>query len=168
MSTRLKNQFVDLTIEKEKFDSVLQNLKEGVFAIDPENASILFQNKSVPGSLIEPNSRSRKLTDATRDLRLLEFVLNHLKGSGDSKMELDLGQNFYAIKMYPLKTNGKTLMYIGVIRNITEENNPTSFESNSFKTLLMNSKLLLHPLRDIRKRYSIVCAFRLKAMKKDF
>ncbi|OMI18029.1 two-component sensor histidine kinase, partial [Leptospira weilii serovar Heyan] len=45
MSTRLKSQFVDLTIEKEKFDSVLQNLKEGVFAIDPENTSILFQNK---------------------------------------------------------------------------------------------------------------------------
>ncbi|OMI17969.1 two-component sensor histidine kinase, partial [Leptospira weilii serovar Heyan] len=97
------------------------NLKEGVFAIDPENTSILFQNKSIPGSLIEPNSRSRKVADATRDPRLLEFVSNHLKGLGDSKMELDLGQNFYTIKMYPLKTNGKTLMYIGVIRNITEE-----------------------------------------------
>ncbi|WP_032920116.1 HAMP domain-containing sensor histidine kinase [Leptospira santarosai] len=121
MSTRLKSQFVDLTIEKEKFDSVLQNLKEGVFAIDPESTSILFQNKSIPGSLIEPNSRSRKVTDAIRDPRLLEFVSNHLKGSGDSKMELDLGQNFYTIKMYPLKTNGRTLMYIGVIRNITEE-----------------------------------------------
>ncbi len=120
MSGRLKHQFVDLTIEKEKFDSVLQNLKEGVFSVDLDG-SIIFQNKSIPSSLIEPNSGSRKIEDAVKDLRLLDFIKKNLSGKGEPKTELDLSQNFYAIKMYPLRTNGNLLMFIGVIRNITEE-----------------------------------------------
>lgn len=120
MSGRLKHQFVDLTIEKEKFDSVLQNLKEGVFSVDLEG-SILFQNKSIPNSLIEPNSASRKIADAIKDERLLDFIQRNLSGKGEPKTELDLSQNFYAIKMYPLRTNGNVLMFIVVIRNITEE-----------------------------------------------
>ncbi|EPG65267.1 ATP-binding protein [Leptospira wolffii] len=120
MSGRLKHQFVDLTIEKEKFDSVLQNLKEGVFSVDLEG-SIVFQNKSIPSTFIEPNSGSRKVEDAVKDPRLLEFIKKNLSGKGEPKTELDLSQNFYAIKMYPLRTNGNILMFVGVIRNITEE-----------------------------------------------
>ncbi|PJZ69939.1 two-component sensor histidine kinase [Leptospira perolatii] len=120
MSARLKNQFVDLTIEKEKFDSVLQNLKEGVFSVDPEG-SILFQNRSIPSSLIEPNSGSRKVERAVKDERLLEFIKKNLGGQGEPKTELALNQNFYAVKMYPLRTNGNILMFICVIRNVTEE-----------------------------------------------
>ena len=58
MSNRLQMQFTDLNVEKEKFNSLLQNLKEGVFAISLDK-KILFQNQSIPKSLIPANSQSR-------------------------------------------------------------------------------------------------------------
>ncbi len=52
MARRLKVQFLDLTVEKEKFNYLLQNLKEGVFAID-RNKKFLFLNRNISDSLIE-------------------------------------------------------------------------------------------------------------------
>lgn len=121
MSNRLKNQFVDLTIEKEKFNSLLQNLKEGVFAIDLHQ-TILFQNRGIPNFLIEANSQYRKIEDAVKDDTLLEFLKVHIKETGsEAKIEINRTDKFYTIKIYPLKSSGSTLMFIGVVRDVTEE-----------------------------------------------
>lgn len=60
MAKRLKVQFLDLTVEKEKFNYLLQNLKEGVFAID-RNEKFLFLNRNISDTLIEKNYSIQRL-----------------------------------------------------------------------------------------------------------
>lgn len=121
MSRRLQMQFTDLNIEKEKFDSLLQNLREGVFAIDLEK-KILFQNKSIPKNLIPPYSQFRKLDDVSSQKKFLSFV-DDLMSSGqeDGKLNVEINKKYYKIWFYSLKSNNQPVMYIGVISDKTEE-----------------------------------------------
>ncbi|MCB1158085.1 MAG: HAMP domain-containing protein, partial [Leptospiraceae bacterium] len=120
MSNRLKTQISSLSLEKEKFDSLLQNLKEGVFAIDLENR-ILFQNNSIPERLIPPNSQLRRIQDAIKHEPFLEFLKTHLSDNLDGKTQLEIGRKFYSIKLYTLKNENKLVMFIGVVIDKTEE-----------------------------------------------
>ena len=122
MSLRLKSQISSLSIEKEKFDSLLQNLKEGVFAINPEKI-ILFQNTSIPKELIEPNSQYRNLSDAIVNRRLFKFieVYTSSNSSSDGKINIEVEKKYYNVVLYPLRNNYKVMMYIGVVMDRTEE-----------------------------------------------
>lgn len=120
MSRRLKGQFSDLTLEKEKFDSLLQNLKEGVFAIDPEHR-ILFQNRSIPGTLIPENSQSRKIDFVVKHKEFLDFLNSHIEKGIDGKTKIEIGERYYSIRFYHLKTDDKIFISIGVIADKTEE-----------------------------------------------
>lgn len=120
MSQRLKIQFTDLSIEKEKFNSLLQNLKEGVFAISPE-MEILYQNKSIPSSLIPPNSNSRQIFQVVKNQEFLNFLKKNISNETDEKIELEVGEKFYNIRFYHLKSDSKRIISIGIIRDKTEE-----------------------------------------------
>lgn len=65
MARRLKVQFLDLTVEKEKFNYLLQNLKEGVFAID-RNHKFLFLNRNISDTLIEQNSQFKEFAPSIK------------------------------------------------------------------------------------------------------
>jgi two-component system, OmpR family, phosphate regulon sensor histidine kinase PhoR len=122
MSLRLKSQISSLSIEKEKFDSLLQNLKEGVFAINPEKI-ILFQNTGIPKELIEPNSQYRNLSDAVVNNSLLTFIEGYTseKPLLDGKIDIEVEKKYYNVVLYPLKNNHRVMMYIGVVVDRTEE-----------------------------------------------
>lgn len=120
MSRRLQMQFTDLNVEKEKFNSLLQNLKEGVFAISPDK-KILFQNQSIPKSLIPINSQSRSINDVIPNKKLLEFLIDHIDSGLDGKIGIELSRHYYKVWFYSLKSNNQVLMYIGVISDKTDE-----------------------------------------------
>ena len=119
MSNRLQSQFNDLSIEKEKFNSLLQNLREGVFAIDPEN-KILFQNKNTPVDLIKPNSIGLDISDVGSE-KFLQFLQRPILEKVDEKSDIQMGEKFYRVGIYPLKTEEQKYMFIGVIRDKTQE-----------------------------------------------
>lgn len=120
MSRRLQMQFTDLNVEKEKFNSLLQNLKEGVFAISPDK-KILFQNQSIPKSLIPINSQSRSINDVIPNKKLLDFLIDHIDSGLDGKIGIELSRHYYKVWFYSLKSNNQVLMYIGVISDKTDE-----------------------------------------------
>ncbi len=120
MSRRLKLQFTDLSIEKEKFNSLLQNLKEGVFAINPEQ-KILFQNKSIPSDLIPPNSNSRPIFKVVKNPAFHDFLKRNISNQTDEKIEIEIEDRFYNIRFYHLKSNDKIIISIGIVRDKTEE-----------------------------------------------
>ena len=120
MSRRLQMQFTDLNVEKEKFNSLLQNLKEGVFAISPDK-KILFQNQSIPKSLIPINSQSRSIKDVIPNKKLLDFLIDHIDSGLDGKIGIELSRHYYKVWFYSLKSNNQVLMYIGVISDKTDE-----------------------------------------------
>lgn len=120
MSKRLQMQFTDLNVEKEKFNSLLQNLKEGVFAISPDK-KILFQNQSIPKSLIPINSQSRNINDVLTNKKLLEFLNDHMDTGKDGKIGIDESKHYYKVWFYSLISNSQILMYIGVISDKTDE-----------------------------------------------
>jgi two-component system phosphate regulon sensor histidine kinase PhoR len=120
MSKRLQIQFSDLNFEKEKFDFLLQNLKEGVFAISSEG-KILFINKSIPKTLIKENSQSLPIQDAIRHPKLLGFIEEHIFRAEDGRLNIETSKRHYRVKFYALKSNSSIIMYIGVINDKTEE-----------------------------------------------
>jgi len=120
MSQRLQMQFTDLNVEKEKFNSLLQNLKEGVFAISLDK-KILFQNQSIPKSLIPANSQSRGINDVISNKKLLSFLNDHMDEGIDGKIGIDVSRHYYKVWFYSLKTNNQILMYIGVVSDKTDE-----------------------------------------------
>lgn len=121
MSIRLRQQFHDLNLEKEKFNFVLQSLKEGVFAID-KNKTILFQNKSLPSVLIPENSGMRKIDSVITNIKLLEFLNEHIEKDKEGKILLECSnKKYYSVRLYNLQTNPNYPIFIGVITDKTEE-----------------------------------------------
>ena len=120
MSERLQLQFTDLNIEKEKFNLLLENLKEGVFAIDAEKR-ILFQNKSIPKILIPEGSQSRIIDTVIKEKKILNFFNQHIASGTDGKLNIELNKKYYSIRLYTLKTDDRILMYIGVVLDKTED-----------------------------------------------
>jgi two-component system phosphate regulon sensor histidine kinase PhoR len=120
MSRRLQMQFTDLNVEKEKFNSLLQNLKEGVFAISLDKR-ILFQNKSIPKYLIPINSQSRGIDDVIQNKKLLTFLNEHIQLGVDGKIGIEANSRYYKIYFYSLKSTNQILMYIGLISDKTDE-----------------------------------------------
>jgi two-component system phosphate regulon sensor histidine kinase PhoR len=120
MSERLKLQFNALNIEKEKFNLLLENLKEGVFAIDKEKR-LLFQNKSIPKLLIPEGSQSRTIDVIIKEKKILQFLNQHIANETEGKINIELNKKFYSIRLYSLKSDDKTLMYIGVVLDKTED-----------------------------------------------
>ena len=120
MSRRLQMQFTDLNVEKEKFNSLLQNLREGVFAISLDK-KILFQNQSIPTTLIPANSQSRSIDDVIINKKLLCFLNEHIESSMDGKIGIDDSKHYYKVWFYSLKSNNQILMYIGVVSDKTDE-----------------------------------------------
>lgn len=120
MARRLKNQFVDLTLEKEKFNSLLQNLKEGVFAVD-RTGTILFQNKNIPSFLLAPDSQSRNAFEISIHPTLQAILQESVNSQEEKKSSIEIEAHFYSIRIYPLKSNDSVYLFIGVILDITEE-----------------------------------------------
>ncbi len=120
MAKRLKNQFIDLSLEKEKFNTLLQNLKEGVFAFDTQNR-ILFQNKNIPNTLVLPNSQSRLIQDAILHEDLLQLIVISIETKMEKRKTIQCNQHFYNIRLYPVKSNNFVFIYLGVILDVTEE-----------------------------------------------
>lgn len=125
MSERLQNQFKDLNSEKEKFNFLLENLKEGVFAISSDK-KILFQNSSVPKSLISPNSSSLSIFDSVKDNRLLDFLSQHIDSNTEGKLNIESKKRFFKVKIYALKSN--SIFFIGIITDKTEERETQVFK----------------------------------------
>ena len=120
MSERLQLQFSDLNIEKEKFNFLLENLKEGVFAIDKEKR-ILFQNKSIPKLLIPEGSQSRNIDTVIKEKKILQFLNQHIINETEGKINIEINKKFYSIRLYTLKRDDKTYLYIGVVLDKTED-----------------------------------------------
>ncbi|MCX7999321.1 MAG: two-component sensor histidine kinase [Leptospiraceae bacterium] len=120
MSRRLSQQFYDLNLEKEKFNFVLQSLKEGVFAID-KTKTILFQNRSVPTSLIPENSGMRKINTVITHPKFLEFLNDHIEKDKEGKILLECNKKYYSVRLYNLQANPDYPLFIGVISDKTEE-----------------------------------------------
>ena len=119
MASRLKNQFNDLSLEKEKFNSLLQNLKEGVFAVDSQ-LKILFQNKNTPHDLISPNSQFLSIHEAVTNEAFRSFLLDNISKNSENRTDFEINNKYYGVRIYPLKSNDSVL-YIGVIRDKTQE-----------------------------------------------
>lgn len=120
MARRLKNQFLDLTVEKEKFNSLLQNLKEGVFAIDG-NRKFLFLNRNIPSSIISENSQFKDIQKSVKNRELLQFIETKIKKGLEGRSEFQEGNHYYNVRIYPIKSNEIIYLYIGVILDITED-----------------------------------------------
>ncbi|TGN17157.1 HAMP domain-containing sensor histidine kinase [Leptospira idonii] len=120
MAKRLKNQFLDLTVEKEKFNYLLQNLKEGVFAIDG-NKKFLFLNRNIPSSIISENSSFKEIKSSVKNRELLQFMESKIKKSAEGRTEFQEGNHFYTARIYPIKSNDMIYLYIGVILDVTED-----------------------------------------------
>ncbi|WCL48961.1 HAMP domain-containing sensor histidine kinase [Leptospira sp. GIMC2001] len=120
MARRLKNQFVDLTLEKEKFNSLLQNLKEGVFAVDITN-KVLFQNKNIPDLFIAPNSQSQLIQDCILNPTLLQLIDDSIRDQEEKRETIVSNHHYYNIRIYPLRSNNSIFIYMGVILDVTEE-----------------------------------------------
>lgn len=120
MARRLKNQFLDLTVEKEKFNSLLQNLKEGVFAIDG-NRKFLFLNRNIPSSIISENSQFKDIQNSVKNRELLQFIETKIKKGLEGRSEFQEGNHYYNVRIYPIKSNEIIYLYIGVILDITED-----------------------------------------------
>lgn len=120
MAKRLKTQFIDLTLEKEKFNSLLQNLKEGVFAVDL-NRQVLFQNQNLPASIMEPNSQSLNILKTFVHHSLRELILQSMEERVEKRTKIQIENQFYSARIYPLRSNGYIYLYLGVVLDITEE-----------------------------------------------
>lgn len=120
MARRLKSQFIDLNLEKEKFNSLLQNLKEGVFAFDISN-TILFQNKNIPSSIISPNSQSRSIQDVIYHEDLLKLIQETISEKSEQRATIQDKQHYFNIRIYPVRANNFIFIYLGVILDVTEE-----------------------------------------------
>ncbi|WP_411824839.1 ATP-binding protein [Leptospira sp. 'Mane'] len=120
MARRLKNQFLDLTVEKEKFNSLLQNLKEGVFAIDG-NRKFLFLNRNIPAAIISENSQFKDIQSSVKNKELLQFIETKIKKGLEGRSEFQDGNHYYNVRIYPIKSNEIIHLYIGVILDITED-----------------------------------------------
>lgn len=120
MAKRLKNQFLDLTVEKEKFNSLLQNLKEGVFAIDTSK-KFLFLNRNIPPNIISKNSQFSEIKTSIKNKVLLSFIESKLKKGIEGRTEFQEGNHFYNARIYPIKSNDMIHLHIGVLLDITED-----------------------------------------------
>ncbi len=120
MAKRLKTQFVDLTLEKEKFNSLLQNLKEGVFAVDIDR-KILFQNKNLHPSLIKPHSTEMSLHGDHVHPRLSALMDEAIREGTEKKAILEVENHFFNVQIYPQKSQDYVYIYIGVVLDITEQ-----------------------------------------------
>jgi two-component system phosphate regulon sensor histidine kinase PhoR len=120
MAKRLKNQFLDLTVEKEKFNSLLQNLKEGVFAIDTKK-KFLFLNRNIPQSIIAENSQFKDIKSSIKNKEFLQFIETKLKKGIEGRTEFQEGNHFYNARIYPVKSNDMVHLHIGVLLDITED-----------------------------------------------
>lgn len=120
MAKRLKNQFFDLNLEKEKFNSLLQNLQEGVFAVDYKN-TVLFQNLNLPSHLMKPNSQNLSLNESEPHPNIVSLIEEARKQSTESKGYIETEDKHYNVKIYPLKNDGYIYLFLGVVLDITEE-----------------------------------------------
>lgn len=120
MSSRLKIQFIDLNLEKEKFNLVLQNLKEGLFALDAKG-NIQFVNRSVPKSFVSENSIGKHISKAVPDRRIVKFLEERLMTGIDGRMNFDYRKKHYSIRVHILKSESRGPLLIGVILDRTED-----------------------------------------------
>lgn len=120
MARRLKMQFLDLTVEKEKFNYLLQNLKEGVFAID-RNKKFLFLNRNIADTLIQKESQFKDIKSTIKNRELLQFIETKIKKEQEGRTEFLDGNHIYTVRIYPIKSDSTIHLFIGVLLDITED-----------------------------------------------
>ncbi|EOQ89329.1 GHKL domain protein [Leptospira yanagawae serovar Saopaulo str. Sao Paulo = ATCC 700523] len=157
MARRLKVQFLDLTVEKEKFNYLLQNLKEGVFAID-RNHKFLFLNRNISDTLIEQNSQFKEFAPSIKNKELLNFITDKIKSGKEGKTEFQDGIHFYTARLYPIKSDAMIQLYIGVISDITEDRQNQMIREQFFQNA---SHELKTPITSI-KGYAETLEYKLK------
>jgi two-component system phosphate regulon sensor histidine kinase PhoR len=157
MAKRLKNQFLDLTVEKEKFNSLLQNLKEGVFAIDAKK-KFLFLNRNIPPNIISENSQFKEIKLAVKNKELLSFIESKLKKGIEGRTEFQEGNHFYNARIYPIKSNDVIHLHIGVLLDITEDRQNQMIREQFFQNA---SHELKTPITSI-KGYAETLEYKLK------
>lgn len=157
MARRLKVQFLDLTVEKEKFNYLLQNLKEGVFAID-RNHNFLFLNRNIAETLIEKNSQFKEYAPSIKNKELLNFISDKIKSGKEGKTEFQDGLHFYTARIYPIKSDAMVQLYIGVISDITEDRQNQLIREQFFQNA---SHELKTPITSI-KGYAETLEYKLK------
>ncbi|TGM02274.1 HAMP domain-containing sensor histidine kinase [Leptospira jelokensis] len=157
MARRLKVQFLDLTVEKEKFNYLLQNLKEGVFAID-RNHKFLFLNRNIADTLIEQNSQFKEFAPSIKNKELLNFITDKIKSGKEGKTEFQDGLHFYTARIYPIKSDAMVQLYIGVISDITEDRQNQMIREQFFQNA---SHELKTPITSI-KGYAETLEYKLK------
>jgi two-component system, OmpR family, phosphate regulon sensor histidine kinase PhoR len=132
MSDRLKIQFQDLNFEKEKFNLVLQNLKEGVFLLDNER-KIIFLNSGVPDSLIPKNSQYLKIDMVVRNEIFSNFLMETIDKKSEDKISLESGGKYFSISLYSLNSPDSNKIFIGVILDKTEDRDRQIFREQFFQ-----------------------------------
>lgn len=157
MARRLKLQFLDLTVEKEKFNYLLQNLKEGVFAID-RNQKFLFLNRNIAETLIQKNSQFKEFAPFIKNKELLSFISEKIKSGKEGKTEFQDGLHFYTARIYPIKSDAMVQLYIGVISDITEDRQNQLIREQFFQNA---SHELKTPITSI-KGYAETLEYKLK------
>lgn len=157
MAKRLKLQFLDLTVEKEKFNFLLQNLKEGVFAIDRSH-KFLFLNRNISETLIQKNSQFKEYETTVKNKELLAFIDAKVKKGQEGKIEFQEGNNFYTIRLYPIKSESIIQLFIGVILDITEDRQNQIIREQFFQNA---SHELKTPITSI-KGYADTLSYKLK------
>ncbi|MCT8334429.1 ATP-binding protein [Leptospira sp. 85282-16] len=157
MARRLKVQFLDLTVEKEKFNYLLQNLKEGVFAID-RNEKFLFLNRNISDTLIEKNSQFKAYTPAIKNKELLNFIKEKIQKGVEGKTEFQDGLHFYTARIYPIKSDSMIQLFIGVLSDITEDRQNQLIREQFFQNA---SHELKTPITSI-KGYAETLEYKLK------
>ncbi|MCB1177055.1 MAG: two-component sensor histidine kinase, partial [Leptospiraceae bacterium] len=157
MYKRIRGQFIDLELEKEKFNLVLQNLKEGVFAFD-NSGNILFQNSSVPKGLVQENSGMRNIEAAIKNRSFLDFLKEHMDSNKEGKISIQIRKKHYSIRLYVLKQNQSACIFIAVILDKTEEK-----ERQMMRELFVQSASheLKTPITSI-KGYTETLSYKLK------
>ncbi|TGM35892.1 sensor histidine kinase [Leptospira biflexa] len=157
MARRLKLQFLDLTVEKEKFNYLLQNLKEGVFAID-RNHKFLFLNRNISETLIQKNSQFKEFAPSIKNKELLSFITDKILSGKEGKTEFQDGLHFYTARIYPIKSDAMVQLYIGVISDITEDRQNQLIREQFFQNA---SHELKTPITSI-KGYAETLEYKLK------
>lgn len=121
MARRLRRQFVDLSLEKEKFNSVLENLKEGVFLLD-QDFLVLYVNKAFEKFTNQsPLNSKQNASEYIMNKDVLTYLEECRNNQAEVKGDLGYEGRFYSIKVYPLFNDNLIFLYIGVITDITEE-----------------------------------------------
>lgn len=137
LNNKIQNNIKEIQKEKDKLNFIINNINEGIFAVDSEKNIILINKSAKNIFTIEKNIIGKNLAFLTSNKQLFDSIKNSISNKEYSDIfDLKLNEKYYLVNVKNISNNQKKnkeeLLTVIILNDISEIKNNERLRSEFF------------------------------------